>query len=125
MRIKNILLTATMIFLLAGCSSLKNKWSPVGNWEYLVTDTPEGDSSGTLVISASDDGYIATIKSLAYGESELSNFSVTAEKKLSGNFFLAGYEFYLTGTFQEDSFAGQVESSIAEPFPMTAHRSIQ
>lgn len=125
MKAKIILLSLSMLFLLAGCASMKNRWTPVGTWEYLVTNTPDGDASGTLIITMSKEEYAGVLHSTNYGDAEISNFLINEEHALSGSFNMAGYDFYLKGTFDGDTFTGQVESSIAEPFPMTAKRQIQ
>jgi len=51
--------------LAAGCASTAKMAapSPVGEWDYVILGTPEGDATGTMVVNAEDGAYMGEISS--------------------------------------------------------------
>jgi hypothetical protein len=61
---KNLFFFALGAFVLSSCASTKSTStapSPAGNWDYSITDTPQGNFSGVLVIQQVNDGYTAKL----------------------------------------------------------------
>ena len=83
-----------------GCASV---YSPAGNWDYIVTGTPQGDVSGTMVLTETDDGYTGRFIS-NIGDLDLENLKYSEEEGLSCTFYYQGIEFAITGTFVEEEF---------------------
>ena len=51
--------------LAAGCASSAKMpaLSPVGSWDYTISDTPQGDATGTMMIDAEGGSYTGRISS--------------------------------------------------------------
>lgn len=77
-----------------------------GMWDYVVTDTPEGDMAGELIIAKDKGGYVASMKG-ASGEVEINEFQIV-ENRLSGTFEFQGMNIDFTGTFEGSTFSGKV-----------------
>jgi len=77
-----------------------------GIWDYVVTDTPEGDMAGELIIAKDKGGYLASMKG-ATGEVEINEFQIV-ENRLSGTFEFQGMGIEFTGTFEGSTFSGKV-----------------
>lgn len=101
-----------------GCAS----YSPAGNWDYLVTGTPNGDVPGTMVLIETDGVFSGKFVS-DLGDLELENLNYSEEEGLSATFYYQGIEFALTGAFMEEEFTGTVDGGPqVGAFPMTAER---
>lgn len=103
-------------FVLASCASI----SPVGNWDYKITGTPQGDYSGTLVVTKNTDKtFTATMKSEG-GEMKFNQFKFESKtKKSTGDFDYQGMNIYFDTTIKENQMAGNV-SVQGMTFPFTA-----
>lgn len=77
-----------------------------GIWDYVVTDTPQGDMDGELIIAKDKGGHVASMKG-ASGEVEINEFQII-ENKLSGTFEFQGMSIEFTGTFEGSTFSGKV-----------------
>ena len=105
-----------------GCASV---YSPAGNWDYIVSGTPQGDVSGTMVLTETDDGYTGRFIS-DIGDLDLENLTYSEEEGLSCTFYYQGIEFAITGTFVEEEFTGTVDGGPqVGAWPMTANRIIE
>lgn len=110
-----------VLFWLASCASSRNMaFDPAGSWDYIVSDTPNGDVEGTLVISKSGDDYSGEIRSQA-GSVSLDGMQIEG-KNLNAVFVFQGTELSLSGTFEQDTFNGEVKAGY-DSFAMTANRS--
>ena len=49
--------------LAAGCASTSKiaAPSPVGDWEYVIPNTPQGDAHGTIMVASTGDAYSGTM----------------------------------------------------------------
>ncbi len=98
-----------LLFIITSCASVKNKYTPAGAWEYIVKDTPMGDSKGTLLITQTDGGFEGKMITDNFGEANLDNLSIV-DNKLSASAFLsqAGVSVDINGLFEGDTFNGTV-----------------
>lgn len=106
------------IFLMAflsGCAAT----GPVGTWDYHITDTPEGDFSGNMVIEKNEGNYSGHLFSNGR-KINLNNVTLN-EDQLSGKFNYQGTSLQLIGEFSKDSFSGKVKAGY-ESYPMTAEK---
>jgi hypothetical protein len=103
----------------AGCAGTKasKESAYIGEWEYLVEDTPNGDVTGVMVISKVESGYEGKLAS-DMGELLLNNLTIV-EDKLNANFDLQGMQLDMTGTFEGPTFSGNISVDY-NSFPMTA-----
>ncbi len=92
--------------LLACTATKKIAYSPLGNWDYTVRDTPNGDVSGTLVLSKDGEQYKGVLQS-SMGSVDLENVKVE-DNQLRGTFEMEGYELELIGTFAGEELEGTV-----------------
>ena len=117
-----------IIFLLLtviGCSgSKKIVYSPVGVWDYIVVGTPDGDATGTFILTSMEDGIKGMFKSNEYGESNMENLLVGENNKLNCTMYLSGIDLSLNGIFEGDTFSGNVDAGQTGTFPITATRNI-
>ncbi len=115
----------TLIILIAAfaayaCAASKKAVDvSIGEWEYVIKDTPEGDVSGTMVIGKDGDSYTGKFVS-DIGELPLQNLTIQ-DGQLNGMFEYTGYEIGVEGKFEGDSFTGKCVVEYME-FPMTATR---
>ena len=124
MKTGNHLLFVAMILLLAvacaGTQSAK-KNSPLGEWEYTIKGTPQGDFAGTMVITRSDKGYTGKLLS-DQGEIPFLSTTYTREaNKIEAEFDYTGMPVSLTGVIAGTSITGTVKTSGYE-FPLTANK---
>ena len=111
------ILVATLIW--AGCAGTKTSKESlyIGDWEYLVKDTPNGDVTGVMVISKEESGYVGKLTS-DMGELPLNDLTIV-EDKLSANFDIQGMQLDMAGTFEGPKFTGTIAVDY-NSFPMTA-----
>lgn len=122
---KNLLIIITLIVVSSCVGSKKVVYSPVGAWEYTVIGTPNGDASGIMTLTKTDDGLEGTFNSPQYGESNMENLLFNAEtKEITCEFYLSGIDLLLKGTFEGDTFDGNIDAGQNGAFPMTANRKI-
>ncbi|MCK5700965.1 MAG: hypothetical protein KAI29_07430 [Cyclobacteriaceae bacterium] len=91
----------------------------IGEWEYVIKDTPNGDIDGILTIAKDGDYYTGALHS-AEGDLPLNNVAVENDKLVS-TFDYSGYTVDMTGVFAGDTFTGKCSVEYNE-FPMTAVR---
>ena len=104
--------------LLAACSASKKLAnSVVGTWNYTISDTPYGDVAGVMNIAKAGDGYAGTLTT-DEGTLELKNVKIS-DSKLTCTFTAQGYDLDMDGTFEGDSFKGEVGVDF-NTFDMTA-----
>ncbi len=103
----------------AGCAGTKTSKEAayLGDWEYLVEGTPNGDVIGVMNISKEGDAYVGKLTS-DMGEILLNDLSIL-EDKLSANFDIQGMTLVMDGTFEGPKFTGTIGVDY-NSFPMTA-----
>ena len=118
MRIYFILIVAA--FIAYGCAASKNVVDlSVGTWDYVVKDTPNGDTSGNFVIAKEGENYSGTLNGEG-GTYPLENIKVE-ENVLSCSFDYQDMVLVIKGTIEGASFTGNVSVDY-NSFPMTATR---
>ncbi|WPP48583.1 hypothetical protein [Catalinimonas niigatensis] len=111
-----------MAALLSACASSKQAAnSPVGTWDYMVKNTPYGDVQGQMMISQDDDGYTGEIRSNR-GTISLKDISIEGNQ-LNSTAMLDGTQLDVKGTFEGDTFTGEISAGGNDTFPMTASRA--
>ncbi len=120
----NTLFALALIFILASCAGTKNAWTPVGNWEYTVSDTPNGDTFGTIIITNEDGSRIGKLRSPEYGDAAINDFNIDENNTLSGKFNLAGMDMEISGNFEGETFAGSIDAGSNGSFPIVANRQV-
>ena len=109
-----------MLALATACKGTKKMaYTPAGTWDYKVADTPQGDVTGQLIVAKEGDNYKATLKG-AVGTIELDDVEIV-DNKLSATMDYQGYTLDVSGTFEGESFTGEVGMQ-SNSFPMTATR---
>ena len=128
MQLKSTLVSILIISIIAGCAGTKAVvYSPVGTWDYTVYNTPNGDSSGKLILTESEDGMTGMLSSPDLGETDLNDLKYRGEEKsLNASFWLdmAGMDLLIQGTFEGDNFTGSINAGEMGVFEMKATRQI-
>ena len=111
-------------FLIFGCAgSKKAVYSPVGAWEYTVIGTPNGDTSGTFILTQTEEGMKGVFKSYEYGESDLESLTYGESQDMKCTLYLSGMDLSMTGVFEGDTFSGTIDAGQNGSFPITATRN--
>ncbi len=113
---KVLTFTIMLIFIACGTTSRVATWSPVGEYDVTITDTPIGDIESDLVISQTGDAYMVKMMS-AQGTNTFENVQIV-DKKLTGHFYYDGIPVNVETTFEGDSVKGMVKSEHGN-FPIT------
>ena len=95
------LLAMTLLFVAAAPAL-----DPVGVWDYEVT-TPDGDVTGEMTITKTDDGYAVVIESDMYGKMELEDVTME-ENVMEASFELDGMLLDFEFEFDGDELEGVV-----------------
>ena len=106
------------MIILAACAAKKMVDPAIGSWEYVVTGTPDGDVKGTMYLAKEGDSYTGNLTGQA-GTMKLDNITIE-DGKLQSEFSFQGYTLDLKGTFEGDSFSGNVSLDEYTQFPITA-----
>lgn len=118
--IQRVLIFMIAIFIAYGCASTKKVADvSIGEWDYLLTGTPDGDATGTFTIAKDGDSYTGALHT-AQGDTDLNNVVVT-DGDLVCDFEFMGYTIDMTGKFAGDAFTGKCSVEYND-FPMTAVR---
>ena len=114
---KKITFLLTLSVLAASCAST----GPVGNWNYSVTATPQGDFSGVMTVTKGEKGYAAKLNGQT-GEVFFKTFSYNKkEKKAEGTFDFSGTSILFNTQVEKDKMNGTMAAEGME-FPFTASR---
>ncbi len=104
-----------------GCSASKKAvYTPAGNWNYTVLNTPQGDIKGTMMITKEEESFAGVLKS-SNGTINMKDVSIE-ENVLSSTFYYEGYKFNFKGTFEGEAFNGNISFSDGE-FAVNATRT--
>jgi len=128
---KQNLIYVFIILILASCASTKTTApiatpvvapvTPVGNWDYLVTGTPDGDFKGVLAVSSSAGAFSAKMIS-ATGEVPVEKFTFIKEtNKITGEVPYNGMVVGLDATLAGDQLKGAMFAGGMD-FPFSATR---
>lgn len=112
-----------LALVIASCASTKSSKtnSPAGNWDYLISGTPEGDFKGVMTVTLADKVYNAILKS-AQGDLPIVRFTFDkATKKMSGELDYQGTPVYFDGLLAGEQMTGNMSAG-GTNFPFTATR---
>ncbi len=116
----NYLFFVVVIAMVMGCAvSKKVTNAAVGQWQYKVTGTPDGDYQGIFTIQQNGADFTGQIMANQQS-SDLKNI-VISDNQLTCSFDFMNYDIQMSGTFEGDSFRGNV-SAEGQSFEMTAER---
>lgn len=113
-----LLLVAAISATAAFTTSLSDEFS--GTWEYTVSNTPNGDYKGKMILSKEGDthtGYMA----VGENRTEMRNISVE-EGKLKFNIYAEGYDCKFVLMLEDGQLKGTV-SVETEAFPVVATKA--
>lgn len=100
---------------LASCAAT----GPVGQWDYSVTGTPQGDYSGVMTISKTTDGYAAKMSGQA-GDIAFEKFSYDKKLKLTkGTFYFSGVDVAFDAKVSKEAMKGTMSAGGGD-FPFSA-----
>jgi hypothetical protein len=120
---KTILMFIISAFIISSCASTKTSTvdiTPVGDWDYSITGTPEGDFTGVLSIVTMNKTYVG--KMITSGtEVTINNFVWNkANHNIGGDFNYSGYPVYLDVTQTGEELTGSVSvEGMSFPFKAT------
>lgn len=118
--IQRVMIFMIAVFIAYGCATSKKVADiSVGEWEYVLRDTPNGDVEGTFTITKDGDSYSGALHT-AEGDAPLNNVAVE-NNELTSTFDYSGYTIDMTGVFSGDTFTGKCSVEYND-FPMTAVR---
>ncbi len=120
---KHSILYVFVILILASCASTKTMApiTPVGDWDYSITGTPEGDFKGVLNITSTGEVYTAKMIS-SNGTVPLEKVTYNKDtKKITGEIPYNGFMVALDATLNGDELIGGTEAG-GMTFPFKATR---
>jgi len=107
--INRLFIILVSIVVLSGCVTMSRKVDPlVGTWNHKIENLPRGEPEGAITNSR--------------GTNEITGIEISGNVLEVGHFEADGYQIKITGTFEGDSFTGNISTQGYE-FPMTATRS--
>ena len=114
-----------LVGLLAGCASTnKSGYSPEGNWEYKMQDTPDGDAFGTFTLVLVDDALTGHLNSREHGKIPMEKVQWRKGSVFSCVLFMNDADMTMEGTFEGDTFAGIIDADLLGEFPIAAKRIV-
>ena len=116
-----LILLSILVFGCAG--SKKAVYSTVGTWEYTVIGTPNGDTTGTFILTQTEEGMKGVFKSPEYGDSDLEGLTYGETKELKCTLYLSGMDLSMSGVFAGDIFSGTIDAGQNGAFPINASRN--
>jgi hypothetical protein len=108
MKKTHVLLCLAVMFIASSCGSGKTaaKADPfVGEWNLMVSDTPQGDMPITMMIGKDENGAYTGSFSSDAGNNTLNNLKIE-NNEMSATFVYGDMDFDVTGTFAENLFKG-------------------
>jgi hypothetical protein len=117
---RNYVILLIAAFIAYGCAASKKAVDiSVGTWDYIVTDTPNGDTKGNFTISREGENYVGTLSG-EQGTYPLNNIKVEGNI-LTYSFSYQGMVLDIKGNIEGSSLTGNVTVDYTS-FPMTATR---
>ncbi|MBX2957831.1 MAG: hypothetical protein KF846_16820 [Cyclobacteriaceae bacterium] len=124
---RKIFLFFMATILLAACSSTqktttaKKAPTPEGQWEYSITDTPEGNFSGIMTVSKNGENYTASLNANG-NDLPFESFNWNEdEKKATGELYYSGTSVQFQAAMNEDQMEGGL-AAMGMVFPFKAMR---
>lgn len=113
---KNIILIG-IFFGMVSCSSL----SPVGNWDYKITGTPQGDYGGELIVTKKDKTTLTAVMKSNGNDLPFNHFVFDSKtKKSGGDFNYQGMGINFDATVSEKEMIGNISvDEMSFPFKAT------
>ncbi|MEL6588501.1 MAG: hypothetical protein AAFP02_14335 [Bacteroidota bacterium] len=100
-------LFAMILLIGTACKGSKaTAWTPVGNWDFAISDTPVGNVKGVMVLTKDGDSYTGEMRT-EEGTLDLEDIKVE-EQKMTATLYYEGYQLTLEGTFTGDMMDGAV-----------------
>lgn len=115
-----ILLSIALITSCAGTKSSKGN-SPAGEWDYSIKGTPDGDFSGVMTITKTDNGYTGQLATSRGNLPFTATRYIKEDNKIEAEFDYSGMAVMLKGIINGASMTGTVATSGYE-FPLTANK---
>ncbi len=113
-----------LVLVLASCATVKTKQvtvTPVGDWDYTITGTPNGDYAGVLSIVEKESVLAAAMKTNE-GELAFNNMSFDkATNIVTGNFNYQGTDLVFNATLAGEAMTGTIAAG-GYGFPFKATR---
>ena len=120
--INRLFIILVSIVVLSGCVTMSLKVDPlVGTWNHKIENLPRGEPEGNFTINKEGEDYSGAITN-SRGTNEITGIEISGNVLEVGHFEADGYQIKITGTFEGDSFTGNISTQGYE-FPMTATRS--
>jgi hypothetical protein len=109
------------IALLMSCASTKSakENSPAGEWDYSIKGTPDGDFTGVMTITKTDDGYTGNLATSMGTLPFTATRYLKENNKIEAEFEYSGMPVVLTGVITGPTMTGSVATGNYE-FPLTA-----
>ncbi|MEL7341461.1 MAG: hypothetical protein AAGM67_13350 [Bacteroidota bacterium] len=102
-----LMLLAMALLVFSACKGTKaTAWTPAGNWDFAISDTPVGNVKGVMVLTKSGDSYTGEMRT-EEGTLELEDIKVM-DQKMTATLYYEGYQLALEGTFTGDMMDGAV-----------------
>lgn len=126
---RKFLLLLIVGILSAACSSTQKTTTaskakaptPEGQWEYSITDTPEGNFSGIMTVSKNGDGYAASLNANG-NDLPFESFNWNeSEKKATGELYYSGTSVQFQASMNDDQMEGGL-AAMGMVFPFKAAR---
>jgi len=115
---RNLLVFIIAVLCSYGCATTKKIVDvSIGTWDYVITETPQGELEGNFIIAREGDSYTGSLNS-TQRTIPLEEVKVE-ESKLSAVFDYDGYQVIMSGSFEGNSYKGNVSVDYTE-YPMTA-----
>ena len=111
-----------VLFMVSGCATT----SYVGDWNYTVSELPDGDATGTMTITETEAGFNCHVKD-AYGYAEFDMESCEIAENVFKGFYYddMGTKVAVIGNFEdENNLSGSISIQGTE-FPLKVVRVIE
>ncbi len=113
-----------VVLIIASCASTKTSKiviTPAGNWDYIITGTPEGDFSGVMSITTQDKTFSAKMNASG-SELTINNFTFDeATKKVAGDLDYSGTTVLFDALLNGEEMVGAMSAG-GMNFPFKATR---
>ena len=102
-----------LVLVLASCATVKTKKvaiTPVGDWDYTITGTPNGDYAGVMTISEKENVFAAVMKT-SEGELVFKNINFDkATNIVTGSFTYQGTDLAFNATLAGEALTGTISA---------------
>lgn len=127
---RNSVLVLTGLLWLASCTGTKSSTSakapvtPAGEWEYSITETPQGDFSGIMTIGQHENSFTAKLNANG-SDVYFENFTWDEpSRKAGGELLYSGTTVYFDATLNGEEMTGSLSTGgMVFPFKATRKKS--